>query len=239
MEGVPRRIKTLATKIIVQIACGIEHSIALTNDGEIYGWGNNAEGQLALGCKVELVTKPTKIPNLAAIPITFIACGGYHTIAISKSGKFFLTLVHGATQYKYIQILQYYTNSFFYSFKTGIVFAWGRNTFGQLGLSDTVSRSLPCQLRTLRNSKVCYAACGEEFSVFLTIVSLVTDIKLHVKKSENYKMFFLQEGGVFTCGAGMYGQLGHGTNVSEVLPRQVMELMGSTVTQVNNCYDYL
>jgi len=46
-------------------------------------------------------------------------------------------------------------------------------------------------------------------------------------------MFFLQEGGVFTCGAGMYGQLGHGTNTSEVLPRQVMELMGSRVTQVS------
>ena len=30
----------------------------------------------------------------------------------------------------------------------------------------------------------------------------------------------------------MYGQLGHGSNSNEILPRQVMELMGSTVTQV-------
>lgn len=30
----------------------------------------------------------------------------------------------------------------------------------------------------------------------------------------------------------MYGQLGHGSNNNEILPRQVMELMGSTVTQV-------
>lgn len=37
---------------------------------------------------------------------------------------------------------------------------------------------------------------------------------------------------MFTCGAGMYGQLGHGSNSNEILPRQVMELMGSTVTQV-------
>jgi len=124
----------------VQIACGVEHSIALSNTGEIYSWGSNAEGQLGLGNKVDFALKPTKIPYLDAIPITFIACGAYHTIAISKSG---------------------------------VVFAWGRNTFGQLGLSDTVSRNLPCQLRTLRNSKVCYAACGEEFSVFLTLVSFV------------------------------------------------------------------
>ncbi|KAG5879073.1 hypothetical protein JTB14_023897 [Gonioctena quinquepunctata] len=30
----------------------------------------------------------------------------------------------------------------------------------------------------------------------------------------------------------MFGQLGHGTNSNEILPRQVIELMGSTITQV-------
>ena len=41
-----------------------------------------------------------------------------------------------------------------------------------------------------------------------------------------------QEGGVFTFGAGMYGQLGHNTQNHEKLPRKVFELMGSTVTQI-------
>lgn len=41
---------------------------------------------------------------------------------------------------------------------------------------------------------------------------------------------------MFTCGAGMYGQLGHGNGMNEILPRQVMELMGSTVTQVSYKY---
>ena len=42
----------------------------------------------------------------------------------------------------------------------------------------------------------------------------------------------LQAGGVFTFGAGMYGQLGHSSNQSESLPRQVFELMGSEVTML-------
>ncbi|XP_019887375.1 probable E3 ubiquitin-protein ligase HERC4 isoform X1 [Ooceraea biroi] len=176
IERVPHMIKTLATKTVVQVACGVEHSVALTNDGEVYSWGSNMDGQLGLGSNVGCELKPTRIPALAAVPIVFIACGGHHTIAISKSG---------------------------------VVYAWGLNTFGQLGLNDDINRSGPFQLPTLRNAKVCYAACGEEFSVFLTI-----------------------DGGVFTCGAGMYGQLGHGTNTTEILPRQVMELMGSTVTQI-------
>lgn len=41
-----------------------------------------------------------------------------------------------------------------------------------------------------------------------------------------------QDGGVFTFGAGMYGQLGHGSAHSEALPRKVFELMGSAVTML-------
>ena len=42
----------------------------------------------------------------------------------------------------------------------------------------------------------------------------------------------LQDGGVFTFGAGMYGQLGHNSNHCESLPRKVFELMGSEVTML-------
>ncbi|CAL7935973.1 unnamed protein product [Xylocopa violacea] len=177
MECSPHMIKTLGTSVVVQIACGIEHALALTNNGELYSWGSNIEGQLGLGKDASYEIKPQLISALVGIPIAFIACGGYHSIAISKSGA---------------------------------VFGWGKNTFGQLGLNDTQSRRTPCLLQTLQNAKVCYAACGEEFSAFLTL-----------------------DGGVFTCGAGMYGQLGHGSNTNEILPRQVMELMGSTVTQIS------
>ncbi|KZC13149.1 putative E3 ubiquitin-protein ligase HERC4 [Dufourea novaeangliae] len=177
MECMPRMVKVLGTSVIVQIACGTKHTLALTNDGELYSWGSNNEGQLGLGSDIKNEIKPKLITSLVGIPIAFIACGGYHSIAISKSGA---------------------------------VFGWGKNTFGQLGLNDTQDRNVSCLLKTLQNSKVCYAACGEEFSVFLTL-----------------------DGGVFTCGAGMYGQLGHGNNSNEILPRRVMELMGSTVTQIS------
>ncbi|POI24904.1 hypothetical protein CIB84_011346, partial [Bambusicola thoracicus] len=40
------------------------------------------------------------------------------------------------------------------------------------------------------------------------------------------------EGGVFTFGAGGYGQLGHNSTSHEINPRKVFELMGSLVTQI-------
>ncbi|XP_046611167.1 probable E3 ubiquitin-protein ligase HERC4 isoform X2 [Neodiprion virginianus] len=176
-ERTPRMVKTLGASVVVQIACGLKHTLALTNNGELYAWGCNKEGQLGIGGESVKELKPKLVTSLASVPMSYIACGGYHSIAVSKSGA---------------------------------VFSWGRNIYGQLGLNDTRGRGLPSQLRTLRNIKVRYVSCGEDFSIFLTM-----------------------DGGVFSCGAGMYGQLGHGNNNSDILPRQVMELMGSTVTQVS------
>ncbi|KAI7693200.1 putative E3 ubiquitin-protein ligase HERC3 [Sarcoptes scabiei] len=93
---------------------------------------------------------------------------------------------------------------------TGAIYLWGKNEFGQLGLSDEVNRTVPCLQKSLRNQKIVHINLGEEHSAALT-----------------------QEGGLFTWGAGMYGQLGHGKNSNEILPRKVFELMGICLIQVS------
>ncbi|KAF7994791.1 hypothetical protein HCN44_004263 [Aphidius gifuensis] len=177
IESTPSMVKTLGTSVIIQISCGLKHVIALTNNSELYAWGSNSDGQLGLGSNISSTSKPILISTLSSVPISFITCGGYHTIVVTKSGG---------------------------------IYGWGRNTFGQIGVNNTTNVLLPCQLRTLRNTRVRYVSCGENFTAFLTI-----------------------DGGVFTCGAGMYGQLGHGNKNNEILPRKVMELMGSIVTQIS------
>ncbi|KAH8303684.1 hypothetical protein KR018_011658 [Drosophila ironensis] len=174
----PKIVRQLVSKTVVQIACGNNHSLALTSCGELYSWGSNIYGQLGVNTPNELShsNQPVRLTTLLGIPVAAIACGGHHSFIISKSSA---------------------------------VFGWGRNNCGQLGLNDETNRSYPTQLKTLRTLGVRFVACGDEFSVFLT-----------------------NEGGVFTCGAGAYGQLGHGFGANEMLPRMVMELMGSTITQV-------
>uniref|UniRef100_T1IPE6 HECT domain-containing protein n=1 Tax=Strigamia maritima TaxID=126957 RepID=T1IPE6_STRMM len=172
----PRVIRPLATKRVVQVACGANHSLALTDVGQLYAWGSNECGQLGLGVKGKDEPNPSLIKSLEGVPLAQIACGSEHSIALSKSGA---------------------------------VFSWGKNTFGQLGLNDELNREYPTLLRTLRSHKIKYISCGEDHTATLT-----------------------KEGGVFTFGAGMYGQLGHNSIANEILPRKVIELMGSIVTQI-------
>ncbi|CAH2991766.1 unnamed protein product [Chilo suppressalis] len=174
--NVPSIVRHLATKNVVQIACGFYHSVALTNNGDLYAWGANSYGQCGLGTMSNKEAVPQQITSLLGVPIALIACGSNHTFALSKSGA---------------------------------VFGWGKNTHGQLGLQHKDNRCYPSHLKSLRDVRVCYITCGEDFTVFLTL-----------------------DGGVFTCGNGDYGQTGHGTTRDELFPRKVMELMGSTVTQV-------
>lgn len=83
-QTLPKIIKEISTKHIVQIACGDFHSLCLTNNGELYSWGSNKYGQLGLGYESDVVAKPTLISSLAGIPFAFITCGSNHSFAVTK-----------------------------------------------------------------------------------------------------------------------------------------------------------
>ncbi|XP_077864926.1 LOW QUALITY PROTEIN: putative E3 ubiquitin-protein ligase HERC4, partial [Saccoglossus kowalevskii] len=89
----------------------------------------------------------------------------------------------------------------------------GDGSFGVVRKGDWKTpngdRQFPHQLKSLRSRKVVYISCGEEHTVAFT-----------------------KEGGVFTFGCGAHGQLGHNSSNNEINPRQVVELMGSIVTQI-------
>lgn len=76
---------------IKQVGCGSNHSMALTKNGEIYSWGHAANGRLGVGAAERLGVSekerhlfpvPTRI--VALEPISQIACGADHTLAIGS-----------------------------------------------------------------------------------------------------------------------------------------------------------
>ena len=64
-------------------ACGQEHTVAVSNDGEVHSFGRNGHGQLGLGHN-NYVSLPTPIPNLPKI--MEISCGYEFTVCIDKEG---------------------------------------------------------------------------------------------------------------------------------------------------------
>ncbi|KAH9314061.1 hypothetical protein KI387_022688, partial [Taxus chinensis] len=73
---------------IIQIACGENHSAALSVDGQVFTWGRGKYGQLGHG-SVQNESRPVQVKGLADQMIVQIICGGDHTMAINNEGTLF------------------------------------------------------------------------------------------------------------------------------------------------------
>ncbi len=72
---------------VKSIACGAGHSMALLENGQVFGWGENGDGQLGLGRETHCERNPTLVVELNGIKT--LACGMYHTLALSSSGHLY------------------------------------------------------------------------------------------------------------------------------------------------------
>ncbi|XP_047409468.1 probable E3 ubiquitin-protein ligase HERC4 isoform X1 [Sciurus carolinensis] len=225
----PEQVVALDAQNIVAVSCGEAHTLALNDKGQVYAWGLDSDGQLGLLGSEECIRVPRNIKSLSDIQIVQVACGYYHSLALSKASEVFCwgqnkygqlglgidskkqaspQLIKSLLGIPFMQVAAGGAHSFVLTL-SGAIFGWGRNKFGQLGLNDENDRYVPNLLKSLRSQKIVYICCGEDHTAALT-----------------------KEGGVFTFGAGGYGQLGHNSTSHEINPRKVFELMGSIVTQI-------
>uniref|UniRef100_A0A7N8YDG2 Regulator of chromosome condensation (RCC1) and BTB (POZ) domain containing protein 2 n=1 Tax=Mastacembelus armatus TaxID=205130 RepID=A0A7N8YDG2_9TELE len=102
-QPTPRRVSScLQNKVVVNIACGQLCSMAVLDNGEVYGWGYNCNGQLGLGNNGNQQT-PCRIAALQGVNIVQVrsvfvtrmvevaACHTSHTSAAkTQSGQVFM-----------------------------------------------------------------------------------------------------------------------------------------------------
>jgi len=62
------------------------HNFAISEKGEVYGWGLNSFGQLGLGHDKN-VDSPQLIPALTKLDIVEMAAGSFHSLALSRDGS--------------------------------------------------------------------------------------------------------------------------------------------------------
>ncbi|KZV58782.1 hypothetical protein F511_24696 [Dorcoceras hygrometricum] len=91
----------------------------------------------------------------------------------------------------------------------GRVFTWGRGTSGQLGHGERINSLQPNEVKALEGFVVTCVSAGWNHSGFVT-----------------------DNGTVFTCGDGLFGQLGHGDYESKCSPVEVLYFSSMHVEQV-------
>jgi hypothetical protein len=83
---VPQRVGgSLLGKKVINVACGSFHTVALTADGEVYCWGDNANGQCGNATLPDSVVLPHLVSALSLVGgglARSISCGRQHTAVV-------------------------------------------------------------------------------------------------------------------------------------------------------------
>ncbi|CAG2108432.1 unnamed protein product [Medioppia subpectinata] len=93
----PTRNEYLSAEGVVYLCCGYKHVLALSESGQVYGWGDNGRGQVGTGVAGNIVHIPTKITMGDKDHIVkTIATGEHHSVALTKNN---LVYVWGANEH--------------------------------------------------------------------------------------------------------------------------------------------
>ncbi|XP_066271875.1 probable E3 ubiquitin-protein ligase HERC1 [Branchiostoma lanceolatum] len=224
----PKQIQgALQGKVVKSISAGYRHSAAVTEDGELFTWGEGDYGRLGHGDSnsKNLPTLVKDITNAGQV-----VCGSSHTIVVSQDGRTVWSfgggdngkLGHGDTNrvYKpkviealvglYIRKVCCGSQSSLALTSTGQLFAWGCGAC--LGCGSPESTALrPKLVEELANTRIVDVACGDSHCLALT-----------------------HDNEVYAWGNNAMGQCGQGHSQSPITkPKKVVGLDGVTVHQIS------
>ena len=146
----------------IAVAAGFKGMIALTSTGAVYAWGINKNGESGVA-NLKSVLLPTLVPLPAGEFATSIAEGKYHSIVGAADGTAYAfglnangqlgnssavqsaqpVLVQMPAANPVANVAAGDAHSLALT-STGAVFAWGANSYGQLGMERTSIPTFRC-----------------------------------------------------------------------------------------------
>ncbi|XP_077559435.1 E3 ubiquitin-protein ligase HERC2 isoform X3 [Haemaphysalis longicornis] len=76
----PQLVEGLQGKKVIHVSVGALHCLAVTDQGQVYAWGDNDHGQQGNG-NTTVNRKPALVHGLDGIKVTRVACGSSHSVA--------------------------------------------------------------------------------------------------------------------------------------------------------------
>ncbi|XP_042504203.1 PH, RCC1 and FYVE domains-containing protein 1-like isoform X2 [Macadamia integrifolia] len=240
---VPKALESAVVLDVQNIACGGRHASLVTKQGEFFSWGEESGGRLGHAVDSD-VAHPKLVDALSTTNIELVACGEYHTCAVTLSGDLYTwgdgtynfgLLGHGNVVSHWvpkkvngplegIHVSSISCGPWHTAVVTssGQLFTFGDGTFGVLGHGDRKSVLIPREVESLKGLRTVRAACG----VWHT--AAVVEVMVGTLNSSN-----CSSGKLFTWGDGDKGRLGHGDKESKLVPTCVAALVEPNFCQVS------
>ncbi|XP_012287916.1 E3 ubiquitin-protein ligase HERC2 [Orussus abietinus] len=181
----PKLVEALVGQRVIQIACGSRdaQTMALTDYGCVYSWGDGDFGKLGRGGSDGCYT-PLLIDRLTGLGVIQVECGAQFSLALTKYGEVWTwgkgdyfrlghgndhhvrrpTVVDGLRGKKVIHVAVGALHCLAVT-DAGQVYAWGDNDHGQQGNGTTIVNRKPSLVHGLEDAKVNRVACGSSHSV--------------------------------------------------------------------------
>lgn len=216
----PRVIMPLQDEKITQISCGAYHSIVLSENGNVYTFGNGNYGRLGRGSSnLTNFTPVSKIEGLQNFSVAQVVAGGRHCMILTDMGSVltfgcneFGQLGNGTTNHVYVPteislegegdtVIHIAACAEYSMLLTdhGNVYTFGCNKDGQLGHNNNIHANKPNKVHDLAHKFIVKIAAGGCHSVVLS-----------------------SDGEVYAAGHNTYGQLGSNGTVSSAQYNKVL-----------------
>ena len=220
-----KRTTSIWVKVVndsnIQISLGYKFSVALKQDGTVWSWGQNNDGELGLGNTTEY-DEPQQITDITE-KITDVKTGYYHSIALTEKGEVYTwgyngngQLGNGTREDSLVPVkvtgLKNVTKVNAYKYMTialtqnGEVYAWGSG-YGAKPVKLNFTRKIidvSGNLVLAENRKA--YNLDETKSYGKDLIKVVAGY--------NHYLGLTSDGEVYAWGSNSYGQLGNGNNTS-------------------------
>ncbi|XP_073139948.1 PH, RCC1 and FYVE domains-containing protein 1-like isoform X2 [Henckelia pumila] len=241
----PKALESTMVLDVNSIACGHRHAVLVTKQGEMFSWGEEVGGRLGHGMEAD-TSQPKLVEALSGMRIGMVACGVYHTCAITLSGDLYTwgdgshgcgLLGHrseashwipkkvGGTiegvQVSYISCGPWHTAILT---SAGRLFTFGDGTFGALGHGNRCGTNIPREVEALKGSRTIRVACGVWHTAAI--------VEVTSQSSNSGQSDISLSGKLFTWGDGDKGRLGHVENVPRLVPECISSLADTNFSRV-------